>query len=298
MTLRERLAEARARLVAAGIAQTEASVDVDVYVRTILGWDRTRLLAEQSRPIPAELEPTFSNWITRREHHEPTAYIVGVREFWGLDFLVTPAVLIPRPETEFIVEEALSILSSGDLKVSGYRTSENHRTSENLRIADIGTGSGCVAVTLAHERPGCRIVASDVSAAALDIARANAIRHGVADRIEFVVTSYLHGIPGMFDAITANPPYVKDGDKAALSPDVRHEPDVALFGGTAGLRDIGGVLEAAVATLMPGGWLFMEFGFGQEDDVTAMVAMRPALRLRRVRSDLQGIPRTAIIQRE
>ena len=115
MTLQEKLAEARARLVAAGIAHHEASIDVDLYARTILGWDRARLLAERSTAMPSRLEPTLSEWVARRERREPTAYIVGGREFWGLDFRVTPAVLIPRPETEFIVEEAVRILSpSGD----------------------------------------------------------------------------------------------------------------------------------------------------------------------------------------
>jgi release factor glutamine methyltransferase len=296
--LRDKLAEGRARLIAAGIAHAEASVDVDLYARTILGWDRARLLAEQSRSMPAELEPTFSEWIARRERREPTAYIVGMREFWGLDFLVTPAVLIPRPETEFIVEEALRILSSGGLKASDCQGSKHDQAPEHLRIADIGTGSGCVAVALAHELPGCRIVASDVSAAALDVARANAVRHGVSHRIQFTVTSYLDGVPGTFDLIAANPPYVKEGDKAALSLDVRHEPDVALFGGPEGLRDIAGVLHAAEQKLTAGGWLLMEFGFGQEEDVTTMVSTRPNLRLRGVRGDLQGIPRTAIIQRQ
>jgi release factor glutamine methyltransferase len=291
LTLHEKLVEARARLVAAGIADAEASIDVDVYARTILGWDRARLLAERSGPTPAALEPTFSEWIARRERREPTAYIVGVREFWGLDFLVTPAVLIPRPETEFIVEEAVKLLPSADLK-------DGIRGSKRIRIADIGTGSGCVAVALAHECPDCAVVASDVSAAALDVARANARRHGVAHRIDFVTTSYLDGIPAPFDVITANPPYVKDGDKPALSADVRHEPDVALFGGTEGLRDIAGVLEAAAAKLAPHGWLLMEFGLGQEDDVRALVATQPRLKIRGLRSDLQGIPRTAMIQRE
>ena len=291
MTLHEKLVEARARLVAAGIADAEASIDVDVYARTILGWDRARLLAERSGPTPATLEPTFSDWIARRERREPTAYIVGVREFWDLDFLVTPAVLIPRPETEFIVEEAVKLLSSAALNA------ESH-LSKQIRIADIGTGSGCVAVALADECPDCLVVASDVSAAALDVARANAVRHGVAHRIQFVTTSYLDGIPGPFDVITANPPYVKDGDKPALSADVRHEPDVALFGGSEGLRDIAGVLDAAAAKLAPNGWLLMEFGLGQEDDVRRLVSTQPRLRLRGVRSDLQGIPRTAMIQRE
>jgi release factor glutamine methyltransferase len=142
------------------------------------------------------------------------------------------------------------------------------------------------------------VAASDVSAAALAVAHANAVRHGVADRIQFVTTSYLDGVPGPFEIITANPPYVKDGDKPALSADVRHEPDVALFGGSQGLRDIAGVLDAAAAKLAPNGWLLMEFGLGQEDDVRRLVSTQPRLRLRGVRSDLQGIPRTAMIRLE
>jgi release factor glutamine methyltransferase len=291
LTLHEKLAEARARLIAAGIPQPEASVDVDLYARTILGWDRATLLSDQQGAVPEGLEPTLSEWIARRERREPSAYIVGVREFWGLDFAVTPAVLIPRPETEFIVEEALSLLRSGDLKVS------SSPASGNLRVADIGTGSGCVAIALACEVPGCRVVASDISLEALVVAGANAVRHGVADRIEFVATSYLDGVDGRFEAMTANPPYVKDGDKPALSPAVRHEPEVALFGGAEGLRDITGVLNTAAEKLTPGGWLVMEFGYGQEEHVEALVEARPPLRLDRVRADLLGIPRTAIIQR-
>ena len=281
MTLRQALAAARERLVAAGVAPQEAAIDVDLYARTILGWDRARLLTEQQSPVPADLEPRFSEWITRRERREPSAYIVGIREFWGLDFIVTPAVLIPRPETEFVVEESLALV----------------RALAAPRIADIGTGSGCIAVSLAHELPLTHIVASDVSAEALDVARRNAERHGVADRIEFVAASYLGGVEGDFDLIAANPPYVKDGDKAALAADVRYEPDVALFGGTRGLRDIEGVLDTAIAKLRPRGWLVMEFGFGQEDDVRALAASRPMLSVVRVREDLQGLARTAIIQK-
>ena len=282
MKLQEKLAQARARLVAAGIADTEAAVDVDLYARTILGWDRAKLLVEQAGDAPAALEPRFSEWLDRRERREPTAYIVGIREFWDLEFLVTPAVLIPRPCTEFIVEEALARMS--------------HTSDSSPRIADIGTGSGCVAISLAHAAQ-CRVVATDVSAEALAVARKNALRHGVSGRVELVQTSYLEGVPGKFDVITSNPPYVKEGDKPALSRDVRHEPDVALFGGADGLRDIGGVLDAATNSLKPGGWFLMEFGYGQEDDVRALVSARPGLRLDRVREDLQGIPRTAVIQR-
>ena len=288
MTLHETLSSARARLVAAGIPQDEASIDVDLYACTILSWDRARLLADRQAPRPEGLEPRLSEWIARRERHEPTAYIVGVREFWGLDFEATPAVLIPRPETEFIVEEALAVRRRGHLGIPA--------TSGSPRVGDIGTGSGCVAVALATEWPDCRVVASDISAEALLVAKRNAARHGVADRIEFVTTSYLDGIDGPFDLLTANPPYVQDGDRPALGRGVLHEPGVALFGGDQGFRDIGGVLDAAAATLVSGGYLVMEFGYGQEDGVASLVQARDALSLQRVRQDLQGIPRTAIIR--
>ena len=278
MTLLTKLGQARERLVAAGISESEASLDVDLYARTILGWDRASLLTRRGDDVPIELEPKFSEWVARRERREPTAYILGVREFWGLEFTVTPAVLIPRPETEFIVEEALAL-------------------AQVERMADIGTGSGCLAVAIAHERRDCRIVASDLSIAALDVARANAVRHGVNHRIEFVQTSYLDSVDGTFDLIVANPPYVKDGDAPALSRDVRHEPSVALFGGTDGLRDVGGVLQTARDRLVSGGSFLMEFGYGQEEAVSQLVAAIPQLRLERIREDLQGIPRTAIVRR-
>jgi release factor glutamine methyltransferase len=282
------LADARARLVSAGIRPDEAALDVELYARTILGWERARLLAEQHQPAPSQLEPRLSEWIGRRERREPSAYITGVREFWGLEFQVTPAVLIPRPETEFIVEEALALIAGG-LKASG--------SPPALRIADIGTGSGCVAVAIAHDCPACRVVATDVSRDALEVARRNAARHDVTARIAFVETAYLDGVAGPFDLIAANPPYVKDGDKPILGADVRYEPDVALFGGAEGLRNIAGVLDAAIEKLDRGGWLVMEFGYGQEERVEALIAGRAALELVRVRADLQGIPRTAIIQR-
>jgi release factor glutamine methyltransferase len=193
-------------------------------------------------------------------------------------------VLIPRPETEFIVEESLAILAT--LKVA------------SPRLADIGTGSGCIAISLVREVANARVTATDVSRAALDVARDNARRHGIDERVVWVETSFLDGIPGSFDLIAANPPYVKEGDKPALARDVRHEPDIALFGGVSGLKGVEAVLDAAVRTLADGGWLVMEFGFGQEDDVRRLVAARPALRVDRVRADLQGIPRTAVIQRQ
>src|SRR5258705_8654202 len=280
--LSDTLSTARARLVEAGIRPDEAAVDVNVYARTILGWDEATLLGRLREPTPKPLEPRFSEWIARREAREPTAYIVGTREFWGRPFLVTPAVLVPRPETEFIIEEALPLVR--DLRAP--------------RLADIGTGSGILAVTLAAELPAAVVVATDLSASALDVARENAERLGVASRVTFVNTSYLDAADGPFDLVVSNPPYVRDGDRRALARDVRHEPDVALFGGPDGLRDVSGVLDAAVEKLKPGGWFVMEFGYGQEEDVRRLVGARLALRLDRVRDDLQGIARTAVIPKD
>jgi release factor glutamine methyltransferase len=282
LTLQERLADGRARLTSAGFDAAEAAADVDYFARTILDWDAVRLVVEQHGPAPAALEPTLSEWIERRMRREPAAYIVGNREFWALDFHVTPAVLIPRPETEFIVEEALNIVGG----------------MAEASVADIGTGSGCLAVSIAHHAPHVHIVASDVSGEALEIASKNAARHGVSQRIRFVRTSYLEGVVDEFDLIVANPPYVREIDRRALSLDVRHEPDLALFGGDDGLRDVEGVMDAAVRSLRPGGWLVMEFGYGQEEDVRRLIDVRNTIRLDRVREDLQGIARTAIMQRQ
>jgi release factor glutamine methyltransferase len=280
--LRDTLASARARLVKAGIAPDEAAVDVDLFARSILGWDRAKVLTESGHPVPRDLEPMFTSWVERRAQREPSAYITGVREFYGLDFEVSPAVLIPRPETEFIIEAALPLLVR----------------RLDPRIADIGTGCGNLAVTLAHEIRGCSVVATDISPEALQVAARNAGRHRVTARVEFRCTSYLDGVSGPFDLVVANPPYVRDGDRAGLSRTVLREPSVALFGGPDGLRDIEGVLRAVIEPLRPGGRLLMEFGYGQEDDVRACVAAHPELTFERAVADLQGLPRTAIIMRE
>jgi len=282
VTLRRDLAGARDRLVAAGIAPDEAAIDAELFARTILGWDRARILTESTQPTPAALEPTFSAWVDRRATREPSAYIIGIREFYNLEFEVTPDVLIPRHETEIIIEAALPLLVR----------------KLDARVADVGTGCGNIAVTLAHEARGTTVVATDLSASALTVAKRNAARHGVFNRVEFVATRYLDGVEGPFDLIAANPPYVREIDRAGLSPSVLHEPAIALFGGANGMRDIEGVLEATVAKLRQGGWLIMEFGFGQEDDVRERIAAHDDLRLDRVVSDLQGLPRTAVITRD
>ncbi len=281
MTLHDALVDARGRLTRAGIRADEAAIDVEVYACAILGWDRARLIADQREPAPAALEPTFSGWVARREQREPTAYITGTKEFWGLDLTVSPAVLIPRPESELIVEEALRLVPA----------------NLPLRLADVGTGSGCLALAIAHDRPLVTVTATDISADALSVAATNASRLGLDGRIRFVCTSFLDGVEGPFDLIVANPPYVKDGDLPALSRQVAgYEPHVALFGGADGLTAVSQVLDGAATRLVPGGWLIMEFGLGQDDGVSALITAHPAFRLDRILADLQGIPRTAVAQ--
>ena len=278
MTLRQHITAAKARLVAAGIEPLEAARDVLLLARHVLGWDRAAIHARDTDPPPDGFVRAYAVAIERRTHREPIAYITGVQEFWNRDFAVSPAVLIPRPETELIIEAALS-------SVFG-------------RAADIGTGSGCLAVTLAAECPRARIVATDTSAAALEVARANAVRHAVGDRVEYRETRYLDDIPGSFDLIVSNPPYVSDDEYLALAPEVRDfEPRSALASGTDGLDDIAGVLPAAVGHLAPGGRLLLEIGYRHAAAIASLVAAHVGLQLIDIRNDLQRIPRLAIIER-
>ena len=188
MTLRQRLLDARARLISAGVDQNEAVLDTNLLARHVLGWTRSQLLMRQEDAVPDGFEEAFSALIERRARREPAAYIRGLQEFWSRDFEVTPDVLIPRPESELIVEELLNLLPVDAPALP-------------RRIADIGTGSGCIAVSVAAERPLVHIVATDISRAALGVARKNAERAGVSPRIEFVECAYLSGTTGPFDFI-------------------------------------------------------------------------------------------------
>ena len=226
MKLHERLANARAQLNAVGIPNPEAAIDVELFARTILGWDRSRMILEAAADVPAGLEPRFTEWVDRCARHEPASYILGVREFWGLDFRVTPDVLIPRPESEFIVEEVLAILGRPPLDPA-----DAGSAPATLRIADLGTGSGCIGIAIAHSAPHVRVVATDISARAVAVARQNAERNGVESRVDFVATSYLDAVGGTFDIIATNPPYVRELDRGGIGLNVRHEPEVALYQG-------------------------------------------------------------------
>jgi release factor glutamine methyltransferase len=284
VTIHARVATGRERLRRAGIPPEEADLDARLLAQTILGWNAARFFTSANEPEGAGFAALYETLVARREGREPLAYITGRQEFWGLEFEVSPSVLIPRPETELIVEAALE------------RFPDRHAS---LEAADVCTGSGCLAVALAHERPGARIAAADVSADALRTAGRNADRHGVSDRVELVQADVLEGAgEKAVDLIVSNPPYVPDGDRATLQPEVRdHEPPIALFAGEDGLAIIRRLIDQSGGRLRTGGLLIFEFGVGQADAVRELISQRPGLTVLEVKQDLACIPRTAIVRR-
>jgi release factor glutamine methyltransferase len=282
-SVQAQVAEARSRLVAAGIPSAEADRDARLLARWQLGWDASRFWTGAAQEAPDDFASGYDALIARRLAREPIAYITGTQEFWGLAFEVSPAVLIPRPETELIVEVALELCPGRDVTID---------------IGDVCTGSGCLAVALAHELPNARIVATDLSTEALEIARRNAGRHGASRRVELIPTDLLADVNRTFHLIVSNPPYVPARDRETLQPEVRdHEPPMALFAGDAGLSVIPRLLDQSAAHLHPGGVLIFEFGFGQVEAVLELIAQRPSVKSLDVRTDLQGIPRVVVAQR-
>jgi release factor glutamine methyltransferase len=283
VTIHDRVASARQRLRAAGIPDPEADMDARLLAQEVLGWDSARFFASANEAPPTHFADRYDAAVRRRAAREPIAYILGRQDFWDLTFEVSPAVLIPRPETELIVEAALGLFPN---------------RAAPLIVADVCTGSGCVAVALAHERTRASVVATDVSDEALTMARRNAVRYGVADRIRFVRTDVLDDVSETFHLVLSNPPYVPERDRRTLQPEVRdHEPGIALFAGHEGLAVIRRLVAAASRCLEPDGILIFEFGFGQEAAVTELISAAPCLTMVELRRDLQGIPRTAIVKR-
>lgn len=267
-----------AALVKAGFPIEDARRDVSVLVRHLLDWDTADWLSRQHDATPVGLVARLDALVSRRSLGEPVAYLCGHREFYGRAFVVSPAVLIPRPETELLVERALAAIDDR----AGMR--------RDVPIIDIGTGSGCIAITLAAERPGVRVVATDTSAAALEVARANASRHGVTDRLRFSEGTLTSGVSGV-DVVVSNPPYVPERDRNRLMRDVRDfEPSSALFAGEDGLDVIRPLIPEAQTALRPGGTLLLEIGAGQADAVGDLLAAAGFTTIRRW-PDLAGILR-------
>ncbi len=276
------IADARRRFRAAGIERDEAALDARLLAQRLLGWDAARLMTHGDEAASPEFARDYEGLVARRTFREPLAYITGSREFWNLDIEVTPAVLIPRPETELLIEIAL----------------EHFDHPQPIRILDVCTGSGCVAVGLGREFPKAALVASDISQDALDVARRNLARYGVSARAQCIRADLLEGIDGPFDLIVSNPPYVPTVDAPGLQPEVReYEPPAALFAGEDGLQIVRRLVVQAAAALAREGIFVFEFGAGQDEAVESIVEAVPSLTLLEVKHDLQDIPRAAVARK-
>lgn len=242
---------------AAALGGVDARREAEALVAAALHIGRATLLAHPERRIAGEALARVQDWIGRRARGEPLAYLAGEREFWSLPIRVTPAVLVPRPETEELVACALALGGDGE-----------------RAIVDLGTGSGCIALAIAHERPHWRVTATDASRAALDVARANAAALGL-DHIEFLHGDWYAPLTGRhFDLVVSNPPYVAEDDAALDDLALRHEPRGALTPGGDGLAALRQIIDGAPRVLRPGGWIVLEHGADQARDVAALLVAR------------------------
>ena len=245
------LLEQAARLLTTDSAQ----LDVEVLLAHALDQSRSHLRAWPEKIPSTEQQENFQRLLQSRLQGEPVAYLTGQREFWSLPLTVTPATLIPRPETETLVALALEHIP------------KDRRTD----IADLGTGSGAIALAIAHERPGCRLLATDTSSAAIETATANAEQLGIGN-IEFLCGDWCTPLQGrQFDAIVSNPPYIKDTDPHLQQGDVRFEPHTALAAGPQGMDELTKIAHCARQHLRTGGWLLLEHGYDQRDAVTQLL---------------------------
>ncbi len=250
-----------------------ARLEAELLLAATLGLDRVGLYVNFERPLDSAELAAFRERVQRRARHEPVQYILGETEFWSLGFHVTPAVLVPRGDTEVLVEEALSRIESA------------------ARVLDVGTGSGAIAVALAHDKPEILVTALDCSLPALEVARGNAVRNGVAERVSCLAGDLASLPAGPFDMIVSNPPYIPSKDWETLMPEVRdHEPRLALDGGEDGLEAYRHLARQAGRILAPGGWLLVEVGIGQARDVSALFRAGGLVEISQ-RDDYARIPR-------
>ena len=297
-TLRSALRDAIAQLESEHIPS--APLAAELLLMHAMGRDRTWLYAHSEQELDAATRERYFSLIARRASGVPTQHLTGHQEFWGLDFEVTPDVLIPRPETEHVIEVVLERLAIA----AGNATSQDDAAH---RIADVGTGSGCIAVALAHEFPGARITATDISAAALEVARRNAACHGVEPRIDFIECNLLDALlhesrvtnraSRLLDAIASNPPYIGRSEAATLPREVReHEPDSALFGGEMGTEMYAPLIAQAAALLKQDGIVALELGHNSAEHVSRLLTA-PVWSDLSLTSDLSGIRRVASARR-
>lgn len=275
-------------------------INAELLLMFTLNCDRAYLYAHPERELTAEESSRYDAALAERARGVPAQYITGHQEFWGMDLIVSPAVLIPRPETEHVIETVLELQTadrrpqtSARIPLSAVR---GPRSEVALRIADVGTGSGCIALALAKELPHAEIHAIDVSRAALEVAGANAARHELAGRIQFHEMNLLEGFPpSSFDFIVSNPPYVGESEADQVQLEVRKfEPRSAVFSGPTGLETIARLIPQARTALRASGWLVMEISGTVADRVAALLDGWNNVRLV---PDLQSIPRVAVAQK-
>jgi len=280
VTLRKGLAAAISRLTAANVPSPR--LNAELLLMFTLGCDRAYLYAYPERKLSTVDQSRYDQSLTEREHGVPTQYITGHQEFWGMDFIVTPAVLIPRPETEHVIETVLERV----------RVERAPSSADSFRILDVGTGSGCIALALAKELPSAEIHATEISTAALEIARANAARLQLEACVQFHCTDLLQGLElGAFDFVVSNPPYVGESEDDQVQVEVRkHEPHNAVFAGATGLEVIERLIPQAHESLKPGGWLVMEISGTVAERVRGLLTEWNEVE---ITNDLQGIPRVA-----
>lgn len=289
MTIRQMLSEARQKLDAARVDAPANTARV--LLAQAMGQSKAWLIAHDEDTPGAEAIATFQTMLARVMAHEPFFYVLGHREFYGLDLLVDPRVLIPRPETEMLVDLALERLNVGTLERS------NVSTFKRVNVMDVGTGSGAVPIAIAKRAPHATLIATDISADALDVARENARRHGVADRITFAQANLLDGAPEGAEIITANLPYVSPEEIDILPPEIAaHEPRVALDGTGDGLGLIRQLLTQ-IATRPAITAAFLEFGASQGRDVLAAARQLAPDFYAEIKKDLAGLDRVLILKR-
>lgn len=262
----------------------------EILLAHSLGLRRIDLYLRYDQPLVADELGHFKALIKRRADREPVAYIVGTKEFWSIELTVTPDVLIPRPETECLVEAALTFLPE---------TGEADTDFQPLNVLDLGTGSGAIIMALAKERPGHFFAAADISPSALAIAAQNACNHHLEDKIAFFCADWLTSIKDsrpVFDLIVSNPPYIRSHDMAGLAPEInRYEPQKALDGGTDGLDQVRLIVAGAGNHLKPSGHLLLEIGYDQKDDVKKIVEQQGGYGRIDFISDYAGLDRVAVI---
>jgi release factor glutamine methyltransferase len=267
-----------ARLESAAIES--ASLDARILIGHILGLDLTGLITSAQRPLTPDESTRIEDVARRRLAGEPVARIVGEKEFWGLPLRLSPATLVPRPDTETVVELALELLRA------------DGGTHRPLRIADLGTGSGAILLALLSELPTATGFGTDISEQALQTAAANAISAGLAHRATFIACDYATGLSGPFDLIVSNPPYIRAADIAGLAVEVReHDPRAALNGGADGLDGYRALIPQAAVLLAPGAALVVEAGEGQSGPINGLMTLSGLTPTGAPKADLAGIPR-------